>query len=430
MIGFTRKLAQSRGLQQSTYTVIGNTFATMISALALILLSRILGPSQFGEFSVGFSLVLIMVAVNGLGLGPAITKYIPSLTDHNHISRIVSYTLRIKLVASLLIVVIGVLLTPWLTSLLHLDQPFIIYTAFLTTGLIAIYEHILAVLQSLHRFVQAVVVNLIQSSLKLLTISLLVVSGYTSALPAFILYMMAPLGAIIAAPWLLPSWFKLSLVGKFEKEKNLIINTAQHTAVGFVVVGIIDNVDVLFVRGYLNAYETGLLSGVSRIALFLMLMAYSLGNVLFARVARYKNREDLRKYLLKASGISLIALFGFLVFIPFGSLAIWLTIGQQYLPGLPILLILMAAAFLTLVLVPFQALFYSFEAPWYFSVTGIAQLVIVLVGNGVFVPIYGLEAAAWTRLISRIILCLFTILVGLFLFHKNYGLFTPRQKKA
>jgi O-antigen/teichoic acid export membrane protein len=87
--------------------------------------------------------------------------------------------------------------------------------------------------------------------------------------------------------------------------------------------------------------------------------------------------------------------------------------------------VLLAAAFVSIAITPFAALFFSFDAPWYFSISGLGQLFIVLVGNWMFVPVYGIEATAWVRLTARIVLLVFTISLGLWLYQR-----TRRQKLA
>ena len=182
-----------------------------------------------------------------------------------------------------------------------------------------------------------------------------------------------------------------------------------------------EKVDVLFLQKNLTTYETGLYGGVSRIAMLFALVAYSLANVLNARVAKYKHREHLQQYIKKALGVVVLAALGFAAFVPIAKLVILLTIGPEYVAGVGVMLILTAASFLAIAAIPFIALFYSFDADWYFSISGILQLIIVLVGNAVFVPLYGLEAAAWTRLATRLFLFLFTAVIGLYLYNKHYG---------
>jgi len=142
--------------------------------------------------------------------------------------------------------------------------------------------------------------------------------------------------------------------------------------------------------------------------------------VLYPRVARYKSKTDIQSYLKKAFLVMLVSAGGFLAFLPFGQLVILATIGPAYLSGYFILLILMAGAFLTLATIPFLALFYTFKADWYFSLSGVLQLIIVIAGNWLLVPEFGLVMAAWTKLAARLCLFVFTVGLALWLYHRRY----------
>src|SRR5258708_5698349 len=119
MLHHLQKLRQSDGLRQSLITVVGNTFATGLSAVALILISRMLGPIQFGEFSVGFALIMILNRLNDIGLNTTITKFASrSAHDQESVQAIFSYTLKVKLVFSVVLIGLGIVITPFLVQLL------------------------------------------------------------------------------------------------------------------------------------------------------------------------------------------------------------------------------------------------------------------------------------------------------------------------
>ncbi len=411
----------SSGLRQSTITIFGNIAGTALSALALILISRLLGPEKFGEFSVGFAIVLILTKINDLGLSTAIVKFATANDPATERNQVYSLTTKYKLILSAIIILIGLVSYQWLAHLLNFAEPSLILVSF-TIGLSTVYyEHLLAILQSVHRFSQAVVINALQAGSKLIGATGLFLLHVSQSLPIFGWYIAAPLVPVLLTKQLMPSDFQIDLKISNPVLQRKIFKLIKHTAIGLIAAGIIENVDVLFLQKYLTTYDAGLYSGVNRIAMMIALVAYSLGNVLNPRVARYKTVEHLRPYLKKALGIAGLALVGFLAFIPFSRLAIWLTIGSQYLSGQGILLILTAASFLAIASIPFVALFYSFDADWYFSVSGILQLAIVLIGNIIFVPKFGLEAAAWTRLATRFMLFTFTIISGLIIYQKRYA---------
>ncbi len=413
-------LLSSEGLLQSVKTLFGSTFATGISAIALMIYSRVLGPEKFGEFSVGFAIVMILTKINDLGFNNSILRFGSEKEANQEKNFIYSFTLKYKLIISLLIVIIGILFSESITKLFNFSNPTIIFTA-LTIGLSTVYyEQLLNMLQSLHRFNQAIFINIIQALVKLIWAITLLFTGITSSLITFSWYIVAPLVPVFFWKKFVTKETKIDFSLRNEQLKKQITMLSKHSAVGLIAAGLIENIDVLYLQKYLSTYEVGLYSGVSRIALVVAVVAYSLGNVLYPRVAKYKNKEDIKAFIKKAFLISLASVLGFLAFLPFGKLTILLTIGSEYLSGLNILYLLTASSFIAVAVVPFIALFFSFKANWYFSVSGILQLIVVIIGNAVFVPIYGLEAAAWTRIITRVMLLVFTLIAGLILYKKTY----------
>lgn len=413
------QLWQSKGVQDTLVTVVGNALGTAMSAVAIILISRILGPEKFGVFSVGFAIVLILTRFNEIGLNTVILKMAPNLNSAKQ-QALYSWVFRAKLMVSVLFVVFGLVSFMPLAKFFDFSQPSILLSAF-TVGLATVYyEHLLSVLQSLHRFKQAVIINAIQAFAKLAGAIFFFTLWQPSVLVIFSWYVVAPLVPLFFGKWLLPSWYRFQVAVTDGVNTKRVISLAKHSSVALMAAGIIENVDVLFVQKYLTTYETGLYGGVTRIALLFTLVAYSLGNVLNPRVAQYKTKLQLSAYLKKALGLLVLSLMGFLVFLPLASPFIWLTVGPEYLPGTTILIIMTAASFITVASMPFIALFFSFDTDWYFSVSGLLQLLVILGGNLLFVPEYGLEAAAWTRFASRLVLFGFTTILASYIYYKNY----------
>lgn len=408
------------GTIQSLISIVGNFAATGMSAIALILISRILGPEKFGIFSVGFSIVLILIRINEVGLNTAIVKFASATDSSKEKNQIYSLTLKYKLMISSVIFLIGLFGADFIAGKLNFSETQVIRLAF-TVGLVTTYyEHLLYCLQSVHRFTQSVVINAIQAGTKLVGAAILFLLGLNHVWLIFLAYIVSPSIPLLFTSKLMPKWFKLDLKIVDPNLRFKLFSLAKHSSVALISAGIIENVDVLFLQRNLTTYEAGLYGGVSRIAMMFSLVAYSLANVLNARVAKYKDPINLGRYITKAFVVTGFALIGFLGVIPFSKWLILFTIGPEYLSGIPILIILIGASFLAIAAIPFIALFYSFDADWYFSLSGILQLVIVLVGNFIFVPIYGLQAAAWTRVTTRGFLFVFVLIISMYLYYKNY----------
>lgn len=415
------KITNSPGLRFTLLTVVGNFLATGLSAVTIILISRLLGPSQFGVFSIGFSIVMILNRINDVGLSATLLKFASNVQDPQKNNALFSFVIKIKLYFSVAIVIVGLLISPLIARQLKFSEPTIIYLAFLLSVFAVWYEQLVTMIQASHRFDKAVLANLYQAAAKLLVIGTLFLLGIKNTIFSFSWYMIAPVVPVLLASKLLPAGIKLNLRQDFSSYRPLVFQMARHSAVGFIAAGFIENIDILFVQRYLSTYEVGLLGGVSRISAMLLLVAYSLGNVLYPRVAQYHELRHLKPYIKKAIIISLLSLFGFVLFIPFSRLSILLTIGPEYVAGNSILLVLAASSFITIATIPFLALFYVFKEEWYFSVSGIGQLLIVVLGNYWFVPTYGLEASAWTRLVCRCFLFAFTVGLAFIAYRRHHA---------
>lgn len=410
---------EKSGVFQSFITIFGSIFSMAISAIAMIFISRSLGPSKFGEFSVAFAILLILNKVTDLGLTTVQLKLIPTLTSKPQQMKLFSFCLRTKLLLALLLAIVGSLCVPVLIKFLNFQYPTLLYITFWFNVFTVCYEQLLVMLQSLHRFVQAVYSNALQATTKIL-LALLTANFFPeNTAIAFAGYAFAPMIPFIFRKYLLPPQCILSLVQDFKEQKNKIAKLAGHAAIGYMAIGFIDNIDILIVQKYLNAYETGLLGGAGKIAMLVTLAGYALSTVLNARAARYERWVDKITFVKKGLLLSTIVMIFFLSILPFTHHLIALTIGNAYRESSGILQILLASSSLVIVTTPFTALFFSLKnSEWYFSASGLLQLIIIIVGNVIFVPSFGLAGSAWTKLIAKIVYLVFTLIAAMYFLRK------------
>ncbi len=417
---------KSQGLRQSAINISGSFVAAAFSALSIMLISRLLGPSAFGQFSTAFALALILVKVNDFGLSVAAGKLVPILKDKTEKKFLLNLIARRRLLISSIILIIGLVLSPFIGRLLNLS-PVLIALAVILSLATTYFEHVIISLQALHRFTVGAIINSLQSMFKLIfTLAFFIWAGAAEinlagqVLIIFSFYMASPFLPVLLFKSIQPANIPLSFSlnqaisqNRIQQLKQNLQQVVKHASWGILAGGIIENIDILFVQGYLSDYEAGLLGGVSRIAMLLYVLAYALGSVLNPRAARYNDRQNLQAFWKKAWLIFGACVIGFVLSMFLAQPLIYYTIGPDYLPALSIMRILLAAGFVSLAVMPFIALFYAFDKPWYFSVSGVLQLAIVLLGNGLLVPEYGLQAAAWTRLGARGVLLVLTVGLGL-----------------
>ena len=389
----------------------GNVVGTIISAIALILFSRFMGPTEFGLFSAAFAAMQIVVRLSDMGTNMAAERAIARVygRDDQLADRLMRVVLYFKLASFVLCLIIGWLLAPWISvTLLHIDNVGLIRTALLLSLGTIFFEYSTIVFQSTERFNMVARITIAQALGKLLFGLIMMWQGMLHATEGLLIYGLLPgFGALVG--WGRGTLSNFTLPKTWKKDLPIILRVAKWTAIAAIAATLADNIDTLLVQSFMSSYDTGIWSGAVRIATFASVIGWSVGAVLNVRVARYQNRSHLKEYLGKAWKLSLL-IFTVIVFsIPFARLAITLSIGSAYLSSITPLQILLFATAITGATTPFVALFYLFDAPQYYAISGVLQTIVLILGDLFFIPHLGLIGAAWVRVVVRIVILLFTL---------------------
>jgi len=389
----------------------GNVVGTIISAIALILFSRFMGPTEFGLFSAAFAAMQIVVRLSDMGTNMAAERAIARVygRDDQLADRLMRVVLYFKLASFVLCLIIGWLLAPWISvTLLHIDNVGLIRTALLLSLGTIFFEYSTIVFQSTERFSMVARITIAQALGKLLFGLIMMWQGMLHATEGLLIYGLLPgFGALVG--WGRGTLSNFTLPKTWKKDLPIILRVAKWTAIAAIAATLADNIDTLLVQSFMSSYDTGIWSGAVRIATFASVIGWSAGAVLNVRVAKYHDLKHLNEYLSKAWKLSLL-IFTVIVFsIPFARLAITLSIGSAYLSSITPLQILLFATAITGATTPFVALFYLFDAPQYYAISGVLQTIVLILGDLFFIPHLGLIGAAWVRVVVRIVILLFTL---------------------
>jgi O-antigen/teichoic acid export membrane protein len=399
----------SGALRQSAVATVGNIVTGVVSAVAIILASRILGPTQFGVFSVASSLIAVGSKIGDWGLNSIVTRFLPRSKDDFAQSRpLLAQLVQWKLAATLIGAAVLLFFGPQFREWLRFPYPVAWLAIVVGAVVLAGYEYVYLILSALHEFVWLGFFGVIQAVLKMAAFTGLWVVGLQSATSITLAYAIAPLASIVLIFRHLKRWLLISPATADKALRRQIMRFAPHASVGVVSMALISNIDLLLVQTRLSPFETGLYAGAGRISLFIALIAASVGGVLNNRVVRYQDRSTRIVYLKKSAVLFLAAGLGFLIFLPLARLVLVMTIGPEYLSGLPTLIVLVGNAFLGLAIIPYISFFYSVDKPAYFSIGGLIQVASIVVITLILMPRYGLISAAYARLAATMILGLFT----------------------
>ncbi len=418
-----RLALSSSGLRQSLILVGGSLFAGVFTAVALIMISRHLGPVLFAEFTVGYSLMVIITKIQSLGLNVALQKiagpYFHESNWEKKVSHLIHVSSRMNMFIMMSSTLLGAIVAIPLANLLHFPHPIILFGSFLFASVIMLFEYGTTILQMIHIFSASVLMLVAQAALKLgvaLSVQFLGIDSVTFLFYCFYAVPLLSFPVFFAA---LPKQVTVLKLTHDPEVEGKLWRIMKHSVILVGTVGIIDYLDILFVQKYTTPFETGIYGGLAQLTTAVTLVAYSLSAVLDARVARYHKLTELHSFLKKSMVIVLGAVFGFIVYYPLTHLSLQITVGSQYFAGEPFLPWLMLSGFLLIASVPFSALFYSLDHPRYFSLSGLGQILITVIGGVVFIPLFGLAGAVWVKVLTRLFLLLFSIGFAIYALRKR-----------
>ncbi len=408
-------------LKDAGFSVIGNTLATALSGLALILFSRTLGPIEFGLLSVGFSLMLIISRVTEGGWSAVLLKYIPIAQDDRERNNFFWSTFVIKIFLAVIVALIFTVFSSVLAKILHVPVVLIIAVVWLTP-ITLIFDHLATMAIALLKIQLAVIGNLTQAGIKMILGGLIWITQYGLAVPSLSAYLIAPLPAYFFYFKVLPKYLRFN--PQTAVWKNLL-NSTKAMAFNNWFAGInqalVQNIDVVLVSALLTAEEVGHLGAGVRLAMFVMMVGFSLAGVLIPRVAALQNEQDLNYYWKKALLFLLLCLSGSILLPFFAEILLLITVGTAYLPATATLQLLLISAGLSIGMVGFSSLFFRYNSPAYFSISSLLQLLIIVGLIFSLAPGFGILSVGIARLSAQIFLLILTIIWALFAHRKEFG---------
>jgi len=415
-------LFHSEGFRQSVFFTLGNLLAYGISAVALLLISKHLGPVQFAEFWLAVAFMTILGKLETLGIPIALQKLVGKVhTQHEHVQSVFFHSFILVLISCSIGTGLGALIGYALSLFLQLSSPELLIAASCCAGVTALFEVLTTYHQATHCFSKAMSMLILQSMGKLAIATLFLLSVQMPLVVVFTLFYLMPLLSVGVG--LLQVCSKKGLYRHINVQQfGKILEIAPHATVMAVGIAVMDYLDVFFLKKYGSSVETGLYSGVSQFALGVSVIAQAVGSVLAARVSRYHHWDDLSAYLKKVPFFFIAIGISFLLFIPISFPLVELTLGKSYTPAVPLLVGLIAAALLFAATLPLAAILYiEDERSDYFSVSTGLMLCIQIVGGVLIIPRYGASGAVVIRILSRVVVLVYSLVAVAGFLRRKYS---------
>lgn len=377
-----------------------------------IIFARMLGPSEYGLFTLALFFIPIVVTIAKLGIPSCYNRYVPQYEKKGMLSDFFKRNYRVSILTGVFSTVLCLLFSRQLSVLIFAsaDHEFIIVLCALTIFPAVIFENLqfsftgmrIFKMGSLLRFTQFFVFTAL-------------------SIPLVIYYQMAEfaVAANLISFIIVSSFFAFIVLKHIIRSEAQKVKIEEHDfykkifkySVWFIFTPIIVNLfnymDRLMLNRFLGLKEVGIYSIAVNVANFLLLFGMIAGKVIMPNLSRiWENGEKERVISLFNLGIKANALFILCIAVMislFKEFIVSFLYGQEYIKSISAINILLIFSFFTSIHGIIGAYAGIIEKTFIHLVVNLIGFVFNVILNYILIPYYQLMGAATATTVSFII---------------------------
>lgn len=399
---FLFKLIFSRTARRTYLVFIGNGVAMLFAFLFTITSIRLLTLSDFGYFSAVFTFLVLISDLADIGIGSSLSRFLPHLEGHRQ--KLLSFLktaffLQLGVAVSLTIGIFSA--ASFLSELFfHTTEfaPLFKITA-LGIGASILANFFQYTLSALQKFLQTSLVAGIGGILRLLFLLVLVPFSLVNLTSVVWTQVIAYISLAIIALFFVGTHFLHEKRNK-EDVKNLL-HFAFYLGVARSLTAVSSRLDVLMLVAFTNSVETGIYATAARVVSLYPLLAGSFTTVVAPKFATLSKGNELKTFMIKVIGATLGLISSILVLILIAHPFMTILFGEKTAPAVPVFQLLLVAMIFFVAGTPAVVLaLYYLKKPHILTINGILQLIIVIAGNFIFIPIFGKFGPAYSLILA------------------------------
>jgi len=406
-----QKLKQLINLSKSatakdTYLVfIGNSLAGFIGMVLMVIISRFLGPADFGAFSVSFSLFMLLGKFGDMGLNFAMVKNISqsrAKKEPGRIGKIFNTVFWSKILLFLLMVLLGcVFFDKIVLGLFGFStHSFVNKYLIILFVFFVFYDLVRVFFEAKKHFLKSVLMYFISNLLKLVMVIVIILFLPNLKNLFIYIYVFAPF--IIGLAFFPKTNLKIRFIFD-KKEFKHLFDFASWMAVSVFFAAIGENLNVFMVAAKLSNFQAGIYSAAEKFILPFYIFAGALATVLVPRASEFLEIKHIKAFIKKIVIIQLAFLALCFLIMPLTVLLPHI-LGKSYSASVVILQILIIGSFFRVAITPLNSVFYPLNKSLIFAIDSVVQVVGLYILNQRFLAIFQAKGAAFSFLITNVII--------------------------
>ncbi|WP_188981000.1 flippase [Halocalculus aciditolerans] len=333
-------------LRGSGIVFVGISFEMLISFGAKLLIARYLGRVDYGEVSLGITIMTLMATLSLIGLNSGVGRYIPRFDSDIDRGSIVRSALEVALPISVLSTAVIIFLSRPLATVLF-DNPQarqLIWIFAAIIPLVVLFRLSIAVIQGQQRSVPKVVLENI--GLPGIRFSLIAVAVFFGlGIQAFAsAYFLSYLGVAIAGTYYIFTRVSIPSMDKYTPRRRDLVSFSAPLMITVTITAILSNIDTLLLGYFSSTGAVGIYNVVFPLTVGITVFLVSFRFISMPQISELHAEgrdEDIRRvYELTNKWVMALSAPVLFVFLFYPAQVIGLTFGAEYTEGAAALSIL------------------------------------------------------------------------------------------
>jgi O-antigen/teichoic acid export membrane protein len=395
---------KSKTLQDLLKVLSGNIIAQGIGFLAIIIISRDLGPKQYGVFSLLLAIFTVAVQISDFGVSTSYVKYVSEnilKAKEIFVTVILSKVILSLLVITTLYFSAGLISDFFFESREYKRLIEIIAIAILFHAFFAV---IVSHIQAVQNFKIFAYLNIAHNFLKLLSV---IIVAFAFSQEKHMEYFIITYAFVVVTLILVISLKNYKL---FRYIKQFDFNYfIQIYKLGFWVflsslaVMVIMRLDMMMLQKMSTSLEVGYYSVAMNLAMIFPLITASLVTTLLPKMDEFLKNHTVKVYVLRVLSKTKYVVAILIVMELLSPFVIKLLFGEQYAESISVFQILLVAFTFGVIINPISLVMYSINKVYLLTIMNWVQLPLNYFGNLLLIPIWQADGAAVSTIILRIL---------------------------
>lgn len=395
---------KSKTLQDLLKVLSGNIVAQGLGFLSIIIISRDLGPEQYGIFSLLLAIFTVAVQISDFGVSTSYVKYV---SENLSKAKEIFITVILSKVALSLIIIVALYFLSGVISdfffgsrkyqkLIELIAVAILFQSF--------FGVIIGHFQAIQNFKVFAYLNISHNLLKLISIIIISFSfSQEKHLEYFILsYAFVVIFLIFSIS--IKNYKLFSYIKQFDFNYFIqIYKLGFWVFLSSLAVMVIMRLDIMMLQKMSTSAEVGYYSVAMNLAMIFPLITTSLVTTLLPKMDEFLKNHTVKEYVKRVLSNTKYVIGILIILELISPFVIKILFGEQYIESISVFQILLVAFTFGVIINPISLVMYSINKAYLLTAMNWLQLPFNYFGNLLFIPMWQADGAAISTTILRIL---------------------------